>query len=68
MSESESKEEIVRASSTVVSTDIAIIIAIVIAVTFPLVMICFYYCKYVWIWGKEASLDDSSNQLRYERS
>ena len=65
MSESESKEEIVRASSTVVSTDIAIIIAMAIAVTFPLVILCFCYCKHAWIWRKAASLDDNSNQLRY---
>ena len=64
MSGSDSKEHIVTTSSAVVSTDIAIIIAMVIAVTFPLVILCFCYCKHAWIWRKAASLDDNSNQLR----
>ena len=64
MSESDSKELIEATSSAVVSTDIAIIIAIMMAVTFPLVILCYYYCKHVCIWSKGGSLDDDSTQLR----
>ena len=67
MSEPDSKEDVVSTPTVVVSTDFAILLAILIAAAFPLVMLCFCYCKKIWMWGKGPSLDNS-NQLRYETS
>ena len=67
MSESDSKEHIVSTSSAVVSPEIAIFIAVLITFL-VIVIVCFCYCKNVWIWRKKASLDENSNQLRYEMS
>ena len=67
MSETNSKEDVVSTPTVVVSTDFAILLAILIAAAFPLVMLCFCYCKKIWMWGKGPSLDNS-NQLRYETS